>query len=95
MKRWQFVLLMTIGVACLCLSLVTIVFARQNRKLQEAVQAQQAIINKGAVSQQIGTNLLREMAAAAQTDEKMRELLEARGYNSSVMPAAVSPVPES
>ena len=94
MKRWQFVLLMTIGVACLCLSLVTIVFARQNRKLQEAVQAQQAIINKGAVSQQIGTNLLREMAAAAQTDEKMRELLEASGYNSSVMPAAVSPVPE-
>ena len=93
MKRWQFVLLMTIGVACLCLSLVTIVFARQNRKLQEAVQAQQAIINKGAVSQQIGTNLLREMAAIAPTDEKMRELLEASGYNSSVTPAAVSPVP--
>ena len=93
MKHWQFVLLMTIGVACLCLSLVTIVFARQNRKLQEAVQAQQAIINKGAVSQQIGTNLLREMAAIAPTDEKMRELLEASGYNSSVMPAAVSPVP--
>ena len=93
MKRWQFVLLMTIGVACLCLSLVTIVFARQNRKLQEAVQAQQAIINKGAVSQQIGTNLLREMAAIAPTDEKMRELLETSGYNSSVMPAAVSPVP--
>jgi signal transduction histidine kinase len=92
MKRWQFVLLMTIGVACLCLSLVTIVFARQNRKLQEAVQAQQAIINKGAVSQQIGTNLLRELAAIAPTDEKMRELLEASGYNSSVMPA-VSPVP--
>jgi Na+-translocating ferredoxin:NAD+ oxidoreductase RnfG subunit len=94
MKRWQFVLLMTIGVACLCFSLVTIVFAHQNRKLQEAVQAQQAIINKGAVSQQIGANLLREMAAAAQTDEKMRELLEASGYNSSVTPAAVSPVPE-
>jgi len=93
MTRWQFVLLMTIGVVCLCLSLVTIVFARQNRKLQEAVQAQQAIINKGAVSQQIGTNLLREMAAIAPTDEKMRELLEASGYDSSVMPAAVSPVP--
>ena len=93
MKRWQFVLLMTIGVACLCLSLVTIVFARQNRKLQEAVQAQQAIINKGAVSQQIGTNLLRELAAIAPTDEKMRELLEASGYNSSVTPAAALPAP--
>jgi DNA-binding transcriptional regulator of glucitol operon len=92
MKRWQFVLLMTIGVACLCLSLVTIVFARQNRKLQEVVQAQQAIINKGALGQQIGANLLREMAAVAQTDEKMRELLQAKGYNLSATPTA-APVP--
>ena len=93
MKRWQVVLLTTIGVACLCLSLVMIVFAHQNRKLQEAVQAQQAIINKGALSQQIGANLLRELAALAPTDEKMRELLETSGYNSSLTPAAVSPVP--
>jgi cell division protein YceG involved in septum cleavage len=93
MTRWHFVLLVTIGVVCLCLSLVTIVFARQNRKLQEAVQAQQAIINKGAVSQQIGTNLLREMAAAAQTDEKIRQLLEASGYNPSATPAAALPAP--
>jgi hypothetical protein len=92
MKRWQFVLLMTIGVACLCLSLVTIVFARQNRKLQEVVQAQQAIINKGALGQQIGANLLREMAAVAQTDEKMRELLQAKGYNLSATPTA-APAP--
>jgi hypothetical protein len=57
------------------------------------VQAQQAIINKGALSQQIGANLLRELAAIASTDEKMRDLLEASGYNSSMTPAAVSPVP--
>ena len=93
MKHWQFVLLTTIGVACLCLSLVTIVFAHQNRKLQEAVQAQQAMINKGALSQQIGANLLRELATIAATDEKMRELLNASGYNSSLTPAALSPVP--
>lgn len=77
---------MTIGVACLCLCLVSIVFAYENRKLQEAVQAQQAIINKGTLSQQIGANLLREMAAAAQTDEKMRQLLQASGYNPSATP---------
>lgn len=93
MKRWQFVLLMTIGVACLCLSLVTVVFAHQNRKLQEAVQTQQAIINKGSLSQQIGVNLLREMAAIAPSDEKMRELLEASGHNSSVTPGVASPAP--
>lgn len=84
---------MAIGLACLCLSLVSIVFAHQNRRLQKAVQAQQAIINKGALSQQIGTNLLREMAAAAQTDEKMRQLLAASGYNPSGTPAAVAPAP--
>lgn len=81
------------GVACLCLSLITIVFAHQNRKLQEAVQAQQAIINKGALSQQIGANLVRELAGIAPTDEKMRDLLNASGYNSSVTPAATSPAP--
>ena len=93
MKRWQFVLLMTIGVACLCLGLVSIVFAHENRKLQEAVQAQQAIINKGSLSQQIGANLLREMATVAQTDEKMRQLLLASGYSPSATPAAPMPPP--
>ena len=92
MKRWQFTLLLVIGIVCLCLSLVTIVFARQNRKLQEAVQAQQAIINKGSLSQQIGANLLREMAGAAQNDEKMRQLLKDNGYNLNPAPTA-SPSP--
>jgi len=92
MKPWQFTLLLVIGIACICLSLVTIVFARQNRKLQEAVQAQQSIINKGSLSQQIGTNLLREMGAVAQTDEKMRQLLKDNGFNLNPAPAA-SPNP--
>jgi len=81
MKRWQFLLLMLVAVACLLLSLVTIVFARENRKLQEAIQSQQTIINKGSLSQQIGTNLVREMANVAQTDEKMRKLLQENGFN--------------
>jgi hypothetical protein len=83
---------MAIAVICLALSLVTIVFARENRKLQEAVQAQQAVINKGALSQQIGANLVREMAAAAQSDDKMRQLLQENGFN--VTPKAeTSPSP--
>jgi len=92
MKRWQFVLLMVVAAACLILSLVTIVFARQNRKLQEAIQGQQSIINKGALSQQVGANLAREMAVAAQTDEKMRQLLQVNGFNLSPAPTA-SPSP--
>jgi signal transduction histidine kinase len=83
MRRWQFTLLMVVAVACVCLTLVSIVFARQNQKLQAAVQAQQALINKGALSQQIGANLLREMGAVAQSDDKMKQLLQDNGYNIS------------
>ena len=92
MKRWQFTILLTLGIACLGLSLVTIVFARENRKLQQSIQEQQVIINKGNLSQQIGTNLLREMAAVAQTDEKMRALLQENGLSLSTEPAA-APAP--
>ena len=92
MNRAEFSLLMALGVICLCLSLVTIVFARHNRKLQEAVQAQQALINKGALSQQIGSNLVREMATIAQQDEKMRELLQQNGFNLTPQ-AGTSPNP--
>ncbi len=91
MKRWQFFLLLLVGIACVCLSLVTIVFARQNQKLQAEVQAQQATINKGALSQQIGANLLREMASSAQNDERMKDLLKRTGYNFSANPAAPLP----
>jgi Na+-translocating ferredoxin:NAD+ oxidoreductase RnfG subunit len=86
MRPWQFMLLLVIGIACVCLSLVTIVFARQNRQLQEALQAQQTLINKGALSQQVGNNLLREMAALAQTDEQMHKLLQDHGFNLSASP---------
>ena len=79
-------LLLVVGIACVCLSLVTIVFARQNRQLQEALQAQQALINKGALSQQVGNNLLREMKALAQTDERMNKLLQDNGFNLSASP---------
>lgn len=54
------------------------------------MQAQQVVVNKGALSQQITGNLLREMAAAAQTDEKMRQLLADNGYN---FPAQPTPSP--
>jgi DNA-binding transcriptional regulator of glucitol operon len=87
MTRWQFSVLVTLGILCLCLSLVTIVFARENRRLQEAVQAQQVIINKGNLSQQLGTNLVREMAAVAQTDDKIKTLLQDNGFNVSSAPA--------
>lgn len=84
---------MVVAVACICLSLVSIVFARQNQKLQADVQAQQVTINKGALSQQIGAKLVQEMAVVAQTDEKMKQLLHDNGYNVSNNSNAVAPTP--
>ncbi|HEV8423101.1 MAG TPA: hypothetical protein VGQ40_07130 [Chthoniobacterales bacterium] len=92
MRRWQFLLLLVLGIVCICLSVVAIVFAGENQKLQNEIQLQQATINKGALSQQIGANLLREMAAVAQSDERMRNLLKDNGYNLAPQPAA-SPSP--
>lgn len=87
MKRWQFSLLLIVSLACLVLTVVSIVFAHENQKLQAEVQAQQVLINKGALSQQIGSNLLREMASVAQTDDRMKQLLRDNGYNLSPNPA--------
>ena len=92
MRRWQFLLLLVLGIVCICLSVVAIVFAGENQKLQNEIQVQQATINKGALSQQIGANLLREMATVAQSDERMRNLLKDNGYNVAPQPAA-SPSP--
>jgi len=82
------------GIACLCLSLVTLVTSNQSRKAQEGLRSQQEFIGKGAISQQIGANLLREMATRAKGDEKMRDLLQKYGFNLSEQPT-VSPPPSS
>ncbi|HEY2711267.1 MAG TPA: hypothetical protein VGI60_02035 [Chthoniobacterales bacterium] len=92
MRRWQFLLLLVLGIVCICLSVVAILFARQNQKLQSEIQLQQATINKGALSQQVGANLLREMVAVAESDERMRDLLKNNGYNPAPQ-ATASPSP--
>jgi cell division protein FtsL len=80
MTRGQFMLLLSIAIICVCLSVVSIIYAYENRRLQESVQSQQAVINKGALSQQIGANLVREMAAVAKSDPRMQQLLADSGY---------------
>lgn len=88
MTRGQFLLLLTIGIICLCLSIVSIIYAHENRRLQESVQTQQALINKGALSQQIRANLVREMAAVAKTNPRIQQLLTDSGYK---MPPQAAP----
>jgi septal ring factor EnvC (AmiA/AmiB activator) len=84
---------------CLILSLVVFAVSRSNhgiqqdikkqqqeiQKQQQALQAQQQEIEAGnQISQQIGPNLLRDMAAASVKNEKMKALLAKHGYNVQV-----------
>lgn len=58
---------------------------------QQMLQAQQEEINAGnQISQQIGPNLLRDMAASSVKNVKMKELLAKHGYNIAT-PAPATP----
>lgn len=77
---------------CLILSIVVFAVGSSNQTLQgevqkqqQALQAQQAEIEAGnQISQQIGPNLLRDMAASSVKNEKMKALLAKHGYNVQV-----------
>lgn len=61
------------------------------QKQQQELQAQQEVINKGnAISQQVGPNILRDMAVSSLKNEKMRALLDKYGYK---VQAQASPAP--
>ncbi len=84
---------------CLSLSVVVFAIGRSNHGIQQdikkqqqgiqtqqqALQGQQQEIEAGnQISQQIGPNLLRDMAAASVKNEKMKALLSKHGYNVQV-----------
>jgi hypothetical protein len=80
MARWQFVVALILGLICVGLSGALIVSGQSNQGLQAELQAQQIEINKGIHSQQIGTNLVRDIAMAAAKNEKLRDLLTRHGF---------------
>ena len=90
MNRWQFLTTTGLGLVCLVLSIATIVSGRANQNLQAQLQAQQVEINKGTGSQQVGTNLLRDIATAATKNDKLRELLKRNGFTLTENPAAAA-----
>lgn len=93
-----------ISVAATALSLVLaiILFAvgNSNQSLQAEIQKQQGELQKqqeqintgNQISQQVGPNLLRDMAISSVKNEKMKSLLAKHGYNVNVQ-APASPAP--
>jgi hypothetical protein len=90
---------------CLVLSVVLFIVGSTNQTLQNEVQAQQVDlqkqqeeINKGQqIGQQVGPNLLRDMAVASTKNEKMKLLLAKNGYQVSMATPAPgsSPAPKA
>lgn len=92
MKQWQFLTLTALSAICVALSLVAVTSGKSNQKLQTDLQLQQAEINRGSMSQQVGSNLVRDMAGAATKNDKIKDLLTKNGF--TLTPAA-SPSPEA
>lgn len=94
MKQTQFYIGSALGVACLALSIAAVGLGLSNEQLKAAaqakaqseIQAQQPEINKGAMSQQIGKNILTDMAQSAVKNEKMKAILAKNGFNVQVAP---------
>ena len=87
MKPTQFYVSVALGAACLVLSIASVSMGQSNQRLQLEAQGQQMEINKGNTSQQIGTNILRDMAQSAVKNEKMKAVLAKNGFNVQVTPS--------
>ena len=94
MTRLQFVLTTILALICVGLSVAAIISARTNQKLQAEIQAQQIEINRGTQSQQIGSNLVRDIAVAATKNDKLKDLLARNGFTLTANPnPTASPAP--
>jgi predicted Holliday junction resolvase-like endonuclease len=94
MKPPLFIVAVILSVVPLILVINLIFLGQQNQSLQAKLQAQQEEINKGSMTQQIGVNILKEIAAGSIKDEKLKEVLNKSGYNVTVN-ASPSPSPSA
>jgi len=98
MKPPQFIVAVILSIVPLVLVITLIFMGQKNQGLQATLQGQQEAINQGSMSQQIGVNLLKEIAQASVKDDKLKDVLTRSGYtvtvNASPTPSAgSSPAP--
>jgi NADH:ubiquinone oxidoreductase subunit 6 (subunit J) len=86
MQKWQYYVSLALSALALLLTIVLIVTGKTNQTIQKELQAQQVEINRGQVSQQIGTALLRDMAVASVSNNKLKDLLAKHGFTVSQNP---------
>jgi predicted Holliday junction resolvase-like endonuclease len=92
MKPPQFIVAVILSLLPLILVINLIFMGQKNTSLQAQLQSQQEEINKGSMTQQIGVNILKEIAAASVKDDKLKDVLTKSGYSVTVN-ASPSPAP--
>jgi hypothetical protein len=84
MKPPHFYISTTLAVLCLICSLALVIIASANRSIERGLADQQMVINRGQVSQQIGTALVRDLAGSSVGNSKIKDLLAKHGINVTV-----------
>jgi len=90
MKPPLFIATVILSIIPLILVINLIFMGQKNQSLQTQAQGQQEEINKGSMIQQVGVNILKEVAAASVKDDKLKDVLTKSGYQVSVNPSATS-----
>jgi predicted Holliday junction resolvase-like endonuclease len=94
MKPPQFIVAVILSLVPLILVINLIFIGQKNQSLQSQLQAQQEEINKGSMTQQIGVNILKEIAAGSVKDDALKQVLTKSGYSVTVNPnPSTSPAP--
>jgi len=94
MKRWQSIIALILGFICVALSALGVVGGILNQKLQAQLQQQQLEISRGEYAQQVGTNVIREVANKALKNDNLRKLLTLNGFTLTE-PAAAPAAPQA
>lgn len=84
MSKIHFIISVTLSGLCLAVAIALIIIGQINQSVQLDMQRQQEEINRGSLSQQVGTALLRDMAVVAVKDSKMKDILAKNGYTVNV-----------
>lgn len=93
MKPPQFIVTVVLSIVPLILVIMLIFMGQKNQALQAQVQTQQEDINRGSMSQQIGVNMLKDIAQASVKDDALKDVLTKSGYTVTVNKASPSPSP--
>ena len=94
MKRGQSIIALILGFICVALSVLGVVGGILNQKLQAQFQQQQLEISRGEYAQQVGTNVVREVASKALKNDNLRKLLTRNGFTiTETAPAPQAPSP--